>query len=197
MSSKFSTEKVAVFIDESGIHKQDGQSTTALVYVKVENVNHLNKIVLETEKTLRIKPFHWTEQSWKIRQVFLESVIKETFEVKVFILQNPVTEGKIERAWRHLLVEKYIKNVIIDGKKSRRYAQHLKRVLRESGISIKKIRTGNDEAFPGLRIADLFAALVRLQVENPKERRIQEFYNLVKNKITIRLTDGQVPASPP
>lgn len=27
-----------VFIDESGIHKQDGQSTTALVYVKVENI---------------------------------------------------------------------------------------------------------------------------------------------------------------
>ena len=187
--------KLAVFVDESGIHRQDGQSTTALVYIQIEHVDILDKVILEIEKTLHIESFHWSKHIWKIRQEFLEAVIKEDFEVKVFILHNPIVAGKLEKAWRHLLVEKRIHTIIIDGKKSRRYAQNLKSVLRESGISIKRIRTGNDRSFPGLRLADLFAGLTRAYVEDPKNEKAKQLYEIAKNKITIQLMDGQVPAS--
>lgn len=41
-----------IFIDESGIHKQDGKSTTALVYVKVEHFEEIDKAILRSEKSL-------------------------------------------------------------------------------------------------------------------------------------------------
>ncbi len=185
-----------VFIDESGIHKQDGQSTTALVYVEFQDLGSLDEAVLKAEKDLKIESFHWSKQIWKIRQSFLEAVIKEKFEVKIFILQNPVTKHKLETAWKHLLIEKNINSVVIDGKKSRAYSRHLKTALRHSGISVKKVIMGNDKAFPGLRLADLFAGIVRVHTEEPENEKVEKLYSLAKNKITIRLTDGQVPDKP-
>ena len=184
-----------IFIDESGIHKQEGQSTTALVYVRVENVESLNRLILKTEKDLKIEYFHWSKQIWKIRQVFLQTVIREDFEVKIFVFRNPFTEEKMEKALTHLLVEKHIKNVILDGKKSRGYTLRLKKVLRESGIPVKKVRMGNDRAFPCLRLADLFAGLVRAYAEHPENQQAIKLYKMAKIKITIQLMDGQVPAS--
>jgi len=184
-----------IFIDESGIHKQDGKSTTALVYVKVEHFEALDKAILRAEKSLKIEPFHWSKQIWKIRQAFLEAVMKENFEVKIFVFRNPFTEEKMENALRHLLVEKHIKSIIIDGKKSRQYTMNLKKVLREAGIPIKKVRMGNDRAFPCLRLSDLFAGLTRAYVTNPDGQEAKKLYGLAKNKITIQLMDGQVPAS--
>ena len=85
-----------VFIDESGIHKQDGQSTTALVYVKVEHAEILDTAILRAEKDLKIEPFHWRDQGWKVRLAFLEDMVKEEFEVKIFIFRNPFTIEKFE-----------------------------------------------------------------------------------------------------
>ena len=184
-----------VFIDESGVHKQDGQSTTALVYVKVEHTDKLNQVVLRAEKDLKIEPFHWSKQIWKIRQAFLEKIVKENFEVKIFLFRNPFTEEKLESAWRHLLVEKNIRNIIIDGKKTRQYTLHVKQALREAGIPIKKIRMGNDRAFPCLRLADLFAGASRTYADNPENQDAKKLYDTAKIKITIQLMDGQVPAS--
>lgn len=184
-----------VFIDESGIHKQDGQSTTAVVYVQVENVETLNQVILRTEKDLKIEPFHWAKQIWSIRKAFLEAVLKEDFEVKIFVFRNPFTIEKLEYALRHLLVEKDIKSIVIDGKRTREYTLHLKRVLRDAGIPIRKIRMGNDKAFPCLRLADLFAGLTRTFVDRPEHPEVKEFYEMAKIKITIQLMDGQVPAS--
>lgn len=184
-----------IFIDESGIHKQDGQSTTAVVYVKIENVESLNKTVLQAEKDLKIEPFRWSKQIWKIRQAFLGAVLKEDFEVKIFVLRNPFTSEKFEYALKHLLVEKNIRSIIIDGKKSRQYTLHLKKVLRDVGVPVKKVRTGNDRAFPCLRLADLFAGLTRAYVEYPEDEEAIKLYKMAKIKITIQLLDGQVPAS--
>lgn len=176
-----------IFIDESGIHKRDGRSTTALVYVKVEHMDSVNEAVLLAEKDLGIKPFHWSEQSWKIRKAFLEAVINEKFEVKIFLFLNPFTDQKLEDAWKHLLVEKNIENIVIDGEKPRHYTQELKKVLRQAGIAVKKIRMGNDRSFPCLRIADLFAGITRANAENPENQKVKNLYDLGRIKITIHL----------
>ena len=42
-----------IFIDESGVHKQDGKSSVVLVYVMVDDVEKLEKSILEIEKTLK------------------------------------------------------------------------------------------------------------------------------------------------
>lgn len=176
-----------VFIDESGIHKQDGQSTTAVVYVKVVNVEGLDRAVLKIEAALKIKPFHWRGQSWEIRQNFLGALIKEDFEVKIFLFSNPFTDQKLENAWKHLLVEKNIENIIIDGKKPRHYTQELKKILRQGGIAVRKIRMGNDKSFPCLRIADLFAGITRSYAESPEKQKVKNLYDLARIKITIHL----------
>ena len=184
-----------IFIDESGIHKQDGKSTTALVYVQVEHLEKLDKAILASEKDLGIEPFHWSKQIWKIRQAFLEAVIREDFEVKIFVFSNPFTQEKLDNALRHLIVEKNIKNITIDGRRTRDYVQHLKRVLREVGIPVKKIRFRNDRAFPCLRLADLFAGLTRAYVGDQQNQYAAKLYKLARIKITIQLMDGQVPPS--
>ena len=180
-----------IFIDESGIHKQDGQSTTALVYVKVENLEILNSRILLAEKILKIESFHWRKQIWKIRKAFLVAIIKESFKVKIFFIENPFTEEKLEDALRHLLVERHIRNIIIDGKKPPSRVLRLKKVLREYGISVKKIRMGNDMSFPCLRLADLFAGLTRTYFENQTDEHAKELYKIARIKITTQLMGGQ------
>ena len=180
-----------IFIDESGIHKQDGKSTTALVYVKIENMEKTNKAVLKAEKDLNIDPFHWSGQSRKIKQAFLQAMLREDFEVKIFIFPNPFTQEKLESALKYLLVEKRITNIVMDGEKPHRNVLRLKKVLRDSGISVKKIRMGNDSAFPGLRPADLFAGLTRAYFNNQDDEKSKYLYNLDKIKITTQLMGGQ------
>lgn len=194
-SAKNKTHSPIIFVDESGVHKQDGHSTTALISINIEDVGKVDTAVLEAENKLKIKPFHWAEQGWKVRRAFLEEVRMEEYEVKIFVFTNPFTEEKFERALRHLIVEKFIKTIVIDGKKSRSYALRLKKVLRQSGIHVKNIRTGNDRSYPALRVADLFAGLVRAYADSPDDDKIKKLYDIISNKITIRLTDGQVPGS--
>ena len=180
-----------VFIDESGIHKQDGKSTTALVYVQVEHLEKLDKAIIVAEKDLKIEPFHWSKQIWKMRWAFLEAIIKEDFEVKIFVFQNPFTEDKLERAWKHLFVEKHIAKIVIDGDKPERYVNRLKKLLRDYGISVKKICMGNDRSYPCLRLADLFAGITRTYFQQPDNQKAKMLYNLAYIKITTQLVGGQ------
>lgn len=175
-----------VFIDESGIHRQSGQSSAVLVYVAVGDLDSLNRTIIQAEKDLGITNFHWSKHIWKIRQAFLESVKKERFAVKVALLKNPFSEEILEAAITCLLVEKRIKNVVIDGKKPRRYVLRLKQVLRYHGASVKKIRMGDDRSFPCLRLADLFAGLVRAYFEEPENEQAKKLYYSAKNKITTQ-----------
>lgn len=55
---------MVVFIDESGIHKQTGHSTTAVVYVEVRNLEKFEKAFIDIEKDLRITSFHWADERW-------------------------------------------------------------------------------------------------------------------------------------
>ncbi|MDR3642148.1 MAG: DUF3800 domain-containing protein [Candidatus Doudnabacteria bacterium] len=176
-----------IFIDESGIHKKDGQSTTALVYVEVEHVDKVNQAVLNVETKLNIRPFHWAEHGWKIRKSFLELILREDFTVKIFIFRNPFSQEKWENSLKQLLTEKCVRNIIIDGDKPQRTVLHLKKILRDFGISVKKMRMGNDKAFPCLRLADLFAGLARAHFDDKSKDEAAKLYNIAKIKITTQL----------
>src|SRR3989344_126746 len=139
-----------VYIDESGVHQQDGKSAIALVYVITENSDELDRAVRKAEKSLLINSFHWSKYTWKIRTAFLNAILKEQFNVKTVLLPNPFTENKLEAALQYLLLEKNIKNVVIDGHKPHRYILRLKKILRDHGASVKKMRMGDDRSFPGL-----------------------------------------------
>jgi len=181
-----------VFIDESGIHKKDGKSSVVLVYVVMDNVENIERTILKTEKSLRITSFHWTRHIWKIRFDFIKALVKENFLVKTAIIDNPFSKVIFEEALKSLLTERKVKKIIMDGKKPRWYVLRLKKILRDRGISVKKIRTGDDKAFPCLRLADAYAGLIRAYWDNKNNEKAKELYKLASKKITTQLVGGQV-----
>ena len=74
-----------IFIDESGVHKKDGKSSVALVYVMVKDIEDIESAILKAEKELRITFFHWPRHIWKIRFNFIQALVKENFTVKAAI----------------------------------------------------------------------------------------------------------------
>lgn len=177
-----------IFIDESGVHKQDGVSTIALVYISVVNILKIDQAVLSIEQKLDIETFHWSHSTWGVRKKFTKEISKEKFSAKIALIKNPFYESvSYEHALQNLIAERNISALIIDGKKSKLYERKIKKILRDKGISIKKIRTANDTAYPALRIADLVAGIARNKHDNPNERKISELYQLISPKISLVL----------
>jgi hypothetical protein len=112
------------------------------------------------------------------------------FVAKAIFVPNPFSGVIFESAIRELLYESRIKILFIDGKKSIRYVLRLKKILRDNHISAEKIRMGDDKSFPGLRVADAFAGLVRAAAE-PGNSRAKQLLELAKIKITT-LSGGPV-----
>jgi len=108
---------VFIFVDESGIHKQTGYAVLALVYVPFEALAAVEAAVMEIEQGLGVAAFHWSDQRWKFRKRFLERVCTCEFSVKLAVCPNPPREAQWrERALQHLVVEKHIARVAIDGR---------------------------------------------------------------------------------
>ena len=175
-----------IFIDESGIHKQSGLSSVVLVYIGVENIHNFNAAVEQIEKDLGIHAFHWTDQSWDFRKNFITALAKLDFTFKVALFENPFyATTSYEYVLRHLIVEKNINSVVIDGKKGRVYEHKLTKILRQKGVAARKVITGNDEGYPALRAADALAAVIR-RFENDRENKYaSDIYNKIKKKISI------------
>lgn len=181
-----------IFIDESGIHKEVGHSVIVLVYVIFKNIEGVEQRIIEIEKELKIKPFHWKEQRWKIKKSFLSKIVGLPFEVKVFVLKNPINiHQETENALRHLITEKKIKKIIIEGNKPKWYELKIKKVLRDKGISVNRLRSARGTSFPGLRLADALAGLIRSYFDKPMDEN-KKFYQLLKKKITALFLGGQV-----
>ena len=181
-----------IFIDESGVHRKDGQSTVVLVYIVTEDMENIEKAIIKTEQSLRITSFHWPRHIWKVRLKFVKALIKENFTVKAAIIENPFKGDSFEKAITDLLVEKKIGRMIVDGRKPKWYGLRLKKVLRDKGVSVKKIRTGDDKAFPCLRLADAFAGLIRAYWDDTENEKAGELYKLASKKITTQLVSGQI-----
>ena len=174
---------MVIFIDESGTHKQSGHATTAIVYIQIPHVEKVEQKILDIEKALHIESFHWGEERWKVRNKFLSRIISLEFTAKVAIFENPVhPEKMIELIFRHLITEENIKNVFIDGEKPKWYENRLKKVLRDKGISIKKLRTLRSKSSPGIQLADCLAGLIRRFYERPDDSDLKRWYNKLKKE---------------
>jgi hypothetical protein len=179
-----------IFLDESGVDKREGKSSIALVYITVENLDILQNAVLHTEKIIGIKNFHWSYSTWKVRKLFIDEICRQDFKIKVALIKNPFfANSGYEYALQHLVVERNVIALIIDGKKGRNYERKFKKVLRDKGISVKKLRTANDESYPALRLADAIAGAVRYRYENGDDKRIKEIYKRFSGKILITLEE--------
>lgn len=177
-----------VFIDESGVHKSTDHTSVALVYVTVKNYEKLEKIVLATEARLGITVFHWSETAWPVKAQFLETILRLDFQVKIAILQNPASLAKsFDTVLSHMIVEPDIQTIYIDGKKSKKYERTLKKVLRDRGVSVKKIRTVRDSQFAGIRVADMVAGLARTVSDGKNLSRLQPYFDRLKKKIILTL----------
>jgi len=110
------------------------------------------------------------------------------FTVKVAIFENPIHPGKmLELIFNHLITEKDIKNVFIDGEKPRWYENRLKKVLRDKGISVKKLRTVRSKSSPGIQLADCLAGLVRRYYDNPEEPDPRRWFKKLKREKKLLL----------
>ncbi len=179
-----------IFIDESGVHKTIGKSSIALAYITFENIDLIQNTVVEIEKEIGILNFHWAHSSWPVRKKFIEKISRCDFLAKIALISNPFNPNEAyEYALQHLVIEKNISAIIIDGKKKKSYERRLKKVLRDKGISIKKLKTGNDKSHPALRIADAIAGIVRYRNENPENKNINYLFDLIKSKILITLEE--------
>jgi len=175
-----------IVIDESGIHKQDGKSVIALVYIETNNLAKLEVLVTQTEEDLEIKPFHWAHTNWKVREKFISAITRGQFNIKLAIIPNPVKiDASMEEALRHLIVEKHINQILIDGSKPKSYSRKLKKILRDKGVSVKKLRTINDQSSPAMRVADAVAGITRYHSEKPDNQQIKPLYKKIKPKIEI------------
>lgn len=159
-----------VLVDESGFHKPTGKTTIALVYVTdYDALMKLDDLVTKIEEDLKIYPFHWSQSNWQVREKFVTALRKGKFTAKVAVTDNPVQITKfMNEALAHLVIERDIQKIIIDGKKPKLIERRFNKVLRDKGVSAKRVTTADDESQPGLRVADAIAGLVRVSLEKPK-----------------------------
>lgn len=181
---------MVIFIDESGTHKKTGHATTAIVYIKITNLGQIESKVSKVEEKLGISSFHWGEERWQVRNKFLTEIIKLDFTLKVAVFENPVHPEKMfEYVFSHLITEKDIKRIFIDGKKPRWYEQRLKKILRDRAISVKTLKTVRSESSLGIQMADCLAGLIRRYYESPEEQDPKRWYNKLKKdkKLVIEM----------
>ena len=173
---------MVVFIDESGTHKQEGHSTTAVVYVGIQNLEEFQKKFAEILQKLALSEFHWADQGWEVRRKFFGKIIDLIFSFKVAVFENPANPEKMmETVFQHLITETNIRWIFIDGKKPKWYEHGLKKVLRSKNITVKKLRTVRKEtSYPGVQLADALAGLVRYTKDNPNEKDAKEMVNKLR-----------------
>jgi len=181
-----------IAIDESNIHQQTGKSTIVLVYILTENSKKLEEKIIQTEKDLKILPFHWSRHNWSTKTKFIRSIKDCNFTIKVALIRNPIKNLSKSLEWllQHLIAEQEINKIIIDGKKPKWYAQQLKKLLRDKHITVNKIKTANSKSQPLIRLADCLAGLIRYHYSNPQAKDAKKLFNLIKNKIALQM-EGQ------
>lgn len=135
---------------------------------------------------MKIDHFHWAETPWKIKSVFVEKSLSFDFKVKVAVVKNPVNPNKeILRILPHLIIEKNINLIVIDGKKPKWYERTFRNVLRQKGVSTRMLRMVKSEKEPIIRLADMLAGLVRSYFDGYKMENVERFYKRLEKKIEI------------
>lgn len=175
-------------LDESNIHRPIGYSSIVLVHVAdLEALYALDSHVLATEKLLGIRPFHWWKARWQVREDYIRELLKADFRLRVALVRNPVSiEVEVERALTYLITERQVQRIIIDGSRPREYSSRLKKVLRDKGVKVMKLRNETDHARPALRVADCFAGLMRYHAEESTVQSAQ-LYQETESRIDVTM----------
>jgi Fe2+ transport system protein B len=177
-----------IFIDESGIHKSTGHSVIVLVYIETKDLEALEETIIKAEEKLHIEYFHWSATVLKVKENFLKSILKEDFTIKIAVFSNPIhIQRELEQSLQHMIVEKNIYRIVIDGKQPKLYSQRIKKVLRDKGITVKKLRTANDEQVPALRLADAIAGLIRSHLDD--KTKFEAIYKQIEKKIVLNINE--------
>lgn len=175
-----------IFIDESGIHKSVDQSTFVLVYIEIENYLIIDATIKEQEAKLGLEYFHWSETVWHVKEQFLDKILNLNFKVKVAVVKNPVDPAQeLERVLSHMLIEKGVAHIFIDGKKPKWQERKIKKILRDKAISIKKLSTTSDRSESGIRFADMVAGLTRWYFDGKNLKKIEKYYQRLQKKILV------------
>ena len=185
---------MVIFIDESGIHKQSGHSTASVVYIEVKHLEKFENKLKKIEKDLKISFFHWAKERWFMKNKFLSRIFELDFTVKVAVFENPVRPDlMLEVVFQHLITEKSISTIFIDGEKPKWYEHKLKKVLRDKGIAVKKLRTVRSRSEVGIQLADALASLIRYYHDNPEEKDAKKWFNKLKKekKLSFELLVNQ------
>ncbi len=177
-----------VFIDESGTNKGSGHSVFALVYVRIKNYQIFERAIIDLERELKISFFHWAKNAPPVREKFLRLLSKSDFESKIAIIRNPsLPDQELERLLPHMLIEKNIHSIVIDGEKPSWYRKKLKKILRDRGVTTKKLQMKNDEQSAGIRAADAIAGLARAYYDRKGGDMVEEWFLRLKRKKKIVL----------
>lgn len=175
-----------IFIDESGIHKNVDHSVYVLVLIEVKDYALFDNSVIFLEKEFNIKGFHWSNSAWPIKEKFINKALKLDFKIKVAVLDNPINPNDaLEKVLSDLLIESDIDYVYIDGKKPKWYGKKIKNILRSKNFSVRKLKTVNSSQYPGIRIADMSAGLIRSFYDSKNLNRIEKYYRRLEKKIII------------
>lgn len=130
---------------------------------------------------MKISYFHWAEERWLMKNKFLSQIFDLDFTVKVALFENPVKPDAIlEVVFQHLIVEKDITAIFIDVEKPKWYERKLKKVLRDKGIAIKRMKTVRSKSEVGIQLADALASLVRYYHDNPEEKDAKKWFKKLK-----------------
>lgn len=118
-----------------------------------------------------------------MKNKFLSRIFDLDFIVKVAVFENPVKpDSMLEIVFQHLITEKTIKSIYIDGEKPKWYEHKLKKVLRDKGIGLKKLRTVRSKSEVGIQLADALASLIRYYHDNPQEKDAKKWFNKLKKE---------------
>lgn len=182
------TAVMLVFIDESGTNKGSGHSAFALVYVVVDDYSRFESAVKAVEEALGIEYFHWAKCAPPVREKFFEQLAKLEFTAKVALVRNPsLPDDDLERLLPHMLIEKNIHSITLDGEKPGWYTRKLKKILRDKGITTKKLKSASDESSAGIRVADAVAGLARAYYDKKGGEFVQVWYERLRAKKKISI----------
>jgi hypothetical protein len=173
-----------IFIDESGTHKKTGHATSAVVTIQVKNIEKFEKHMVKILEELDITVFHWAEHGWKIKEKFFKAIMELEFTCMAAVFQNPYNPEKmVEIVFQHLITDTSIRSIYIDGEKPKWYGRKLKKVLRDKGVSVKKLRAvRNEMSHPGIQLADAVAGLIRYCYDNPQKIDSNRLFKKLKKE---------------
>lgn len=91
------------------------------------------------------------------------------------------------KLYSNISLQKKILTVsIIDGEKPKWYEHKLKKVLRDKGIGLKKLRTVRNKSEVGIQLADALASLIRYSYDNPQEKDAKKWVTKLRREKKLK-----------